>query len=182
MLPHKQHIPQQQDSPKQLSKRSKRRWWLVGSAIFVFLCGGGLLLWNYTPPLTSTEQELVGKWAFPMGPNPSPPNALRIVYELRPKRQLIVHYISVGGVTANEELQGSWRLENDQLILKAAGPDTRSLGNKVLQPVGAASSKFGNDTDPTRMSLRYTLLGREGRLLSIQDESGNELRLEKTDE
>src|SRR5262245_11634435 len=72
------HSMQTQQTEAAVHPVSSRRgrWKLVAGAVLAILVVGiaALLLWP-GQPLTASEQQLVGMWTLPIGPNP-PPNAV----------------------------------------------------------------------------------------------------------
>src|SRR5262245_9666555 len=110
-------------APLRRIKVTRRR--LIVLAIAV---AAGLAYWLYTPPLTPAERAIVGRWTMPMVAN-APANAVRSVYDLTPGRGLTVVSRTYGGDEAGGAMTGSWRVEDGHLVLDAAEPETRPLGD-----------------------------------------------------
>lgn len=83
---------------------------------------GGIVYWRRPAPLTAEEQQLVGLWTFPVGPDP-PANAVQQFFELRSDRTLLTWGRTVANGASTEPNTGHWKLEGDSLIFEHATPD-----------------------------------------------------------
>jgi hypothetical protein len=175
------HTPSSpQPTARSSSSRARWQWRILSVLAAVSVAGVAWQYWVYSPPLTPGERDIVGKWVIPIGPNPPPANAVRTFYEFRTGRRLIVHSVPISDHAASSSMTGTWRVEDGHLVMEAAEPETRRVGERVLNRFGMSSPKlFGDNPGPSRMKSRFRILGLEGGTLRLEDQPGSTLPLER---
>jgi hypothetical protein len=142
-----------------MSEERKRSVWPRIALPLIVLLIVSFATWSFwRPSLTTDEEALVGKWTLPMGPNP-PPNAVQQIYWLQPGRKFLFGGRPVGANSTNFSMVGTWRVEDDCLVLNA--DRVESLGTKL-------SKLFGTPPSSSHWHERIRILGRDDEGLQIE--------------